>query len=57
MTRPAENLERIFNRLSVCHGIITALGGDISVTSEVDRGTTFRVSLPVYETCQERRAA
>ncbi|AKF81553.1 histidine kinase [Myxococcus fulvus 124B02] len=33
--------------LSICHGIVTGFGGDISVESEVGRGSTFRVSLPV----------
>ncbi len=32
--------------LSICHGIITALGGEISVSSAVNRGTSFRVVLP-----------
>ncbi|WP_083682785.1 sensor histidine kinase [Archangium sp. Cb G35] len=64
---PQENLERIFNPffttkpvgvgtglgLSVCHGIITALGGEISARSEVGRGTTFTVTLPVYEAQEE----
>ncbi len=33
--------------LAICHRIITGLGGDISVTSEVGQGTTFRILLPV----------
>jgi PAS domain S-box-containing protein len=33
--------------LSVCQGIVTALGGAIEVDSVPGRGTTFRVSLPV----------
>jgi PAS domain S-box-containing protein len=33
--------------LSICHGIVSSLGGQISVDSEVNRGTTFRVLLPV----------
>ena len=32
--------------LSVCHRIVSDLGGKVSVDSEVGRGTTFRVSLP-----------
>jgi signal transduction histidine kinase/HAMP domain-containing protein len=58
---PPENLERIFDPffttkpsgqgtglgLSLCHNIITAMGGTITVESKVAQGTTFRVSLPV----------
>lgn len=56
---PPENLKRIFDPffttkpgigtglgLSICQNIMTALGGEISVTSEVGKGTTFRVTLP-----------
>ena len=32
--------------LSICYGIIKKLGGDISVDSQVDEGTTFRVRIP-----------
>jgi two-component system, cell cycle sensor histidine kinase and response regulator CckA len=32
--------------LAICHGIVTALGGEISVSSEPNRGTTFKVVLP-----------
>ncbi len=31
--------------LSICKKIIIALGGDISVSSEIDKGSTFRISL------------
>jgi signal transduction histidine kinase/CheY-like chemotaxis protein len=56
---PTENLPRIFEPffstkgkegtglgLSVCHGIIESLGGDISVESTVGKGTLLRVQLP-----------
>jgi signal transduction histidine kinase/ActR/RegA family two-component response regulator len=33
--------------LSVCHGTVTAMGGEILVESERGKGTTFRVILPV----------
>ncbi len=32
--------------LSICHGIVTGLGGTISVHSELGQGTTVRVVLP-----------
>jgi two-component system cell cycle sensor histidine kinase/response regulator CckA len=32
--------------LAICHGIVTSLGGQLSVESEVGRGSVFRVELP-----------
>jgi len=32
--------------LSICHAIVTGMGGEISVVSEPGRGATFRVTLP-----------
>ncbi len=32
--------------LSVCHGLVTAFGGEITAESQLGRGTTFRVTLP-----------
>jgi two-component system cell cycle sensor histidine kinase/response regulator CckA len=57
---PQETLQRIFDPffttkdvgqgsglgLSIAHSIVASLGGEISVESCVDKGTTFRVALP-----------
>jgi signal transduction histidine kinase len=61
---PAEILPRIFDPffttkpigvgtglgLSLCHRMVTDLGGEITVESEVGKGTIFRVTLPVART-------
>jgi two-component system NtrC family sensor kinase len=66
---PPENLGRIFDPffstrpvgtgtglgLAVCHGIVASHGGEISVESEVGKGTTVRVKLPVF--VERERAA
>ncbi len=60
---PRENLARIFTPffttkkdakgsglgLAVSHGIVERHGGKIEVESEVDKGSTFTVFLPVYK--------
>ncbi|GAB4347683.1 MAG: hypothetical protein Kow0089_25080 [Desulfobulbaceae bacterium] len=43
--------------LSVVHGIVQEHGGVIDVESEVGKGTTFRVYLPVAEGSEEDRRA
>jgi len=35
--------------LSICHSIVTALDGEISVDTAAERGTTFRVTLPIAD--------
>jgi len=58
---PSANLSRIFDPffttkavgrgtglgLSICYGIIKKLGGDIEVESQVGKGTSFRVRIPL----------
>ena len=39
--------------LSICHNIITTMGGEIHVHSDLGRGTTFQVLLPVATTAVE----
>jgi signal transduction histidine kinase len=35
--------------LSICHDIIEELGGRLSVTSELNVGTTFTIALPIAD--------
>ncbi len=57
---PAENLRTVFEPffstkgekgtglgLSITYGLVQKLGGSISVESEVDKGTSFTLTLPV----------
>ena len=60
---PPANLDRVFDPfyttkpvgkgtglgLSICYGIIKKMGGDISVDSTIDEGTTFVIRIPVRE--------
>ncbi len=41
--------------LTICHGIVAGLGGDIQVESELGVGTTFRVRLPASTAPATRR--
>ena len=68
---PKENLERIFDPffttrevgegiglgLSICHGIVAEHGGRIWAESEVDKGATFIVELPIITEIKETESA
>jgi PAS domain S-box-containing protein len=43
--------------LSICHGIITGLGGQIAIASEPGRGTSVRIALPPHRDLAEPAAA
>ncbi|OJH35841.1 sensor histidine kinase [Cystobacter ferrugineus] len=60
---PEENPERVFQpfvaprptgvgtglELAVCHRLVTAIGGELSVHGEPGRGSFFRVELPTFQ--------
>ncbi|MEZ4221714.1 MAG: PAS domain S-box protein [Polyangiaceae bacterium] len=46
---PAPTSSGIGLGLAVCHSIVTHAGGSLTVESELDRGTTFRLLLPVAD--------
>jgi two-component system, cell cycle sensor histidine kinase and response regulator CckA len=42
--------------LAICHGIVTSLGGSLTVQSEVGKGSVFRIELPAAATGQATAA-
>jgi len=48
-TTKTDSVKGVGLGLSVCYGFIKDHGGDIKVESRPDEGTTFTISLPVYQ--------
>jgi two-component system NtrC family sensor kinase len=43
--------------LSICYGIVKKMGGEIHVHSQVNKGTTFTVRIPLHKTNEDEYAA
>lgn len=43
--------------LSICHNIVRGMGGEITVSSEEGRGTSFRITLPASRAPEARAAS
>ncbi len=48
-TTKTDSVKGVGLGLSVCYGFIKDHGGDIKVDSQIGEGTTFTISLPVYQ--------
>jgi len=46
LTTGAESAEGIGLGLAIAHGLVQTVGGTITVRSELDKGSTFEITLP-----------
>ncbi len=53
-TTKTDSVKGVGLGLSVCYGFIKDHGGDIKVESQIGEGTTFTISLPVYQQKAEK---
>ena len=53
-TTKTDSVKGVGLGLSVCYGFIKDHGGDIKVDSQIGEGTTFTISLPVYQQNAEK---